>query len=169
MRGRRSRKPRACGGNSFSLLSATAILWLVGLVYSLVSFIQKGPAKLFEEVSLTDVLTHPIWITTFNESGIGDNEIYQRPLLDIENVTDDLAEVWTTLRVKGSCHIAFAQLYKHHRLNKILIWHNNDWTAADEIPDLKAPLTLIAVPKIKGAAKVEFLLRQLDEDFAFEK
>jgi hypothetical protein len=128
---------------------------------------QKGSFKLFEDLSVDDVLQYPVWMTIFNVSATHDQQVYQRPLINTDNVTEDLQDVWITLKIKNSSYTAFAQLYKHRTLNRILIWQKDGWTTLELTPDLKAPVTLIAVAKIKEIANVEFVVRSLDDDYAF--
>ncbi len=124
-----------------------------------------GPPILIDDITLDNIRKYPIWITTFNEYGIQDQEVYQRPIIDSNDVTTDIENPFITLRVKDTAYYAFAEYYRPGDcLNKIEVWFNDTWIMPDEIPGLQTPVFLVSIPLIDGVDDVEFMI---DSAFMF--
>jgi len=129
---------------------------------------KVGTPKALEDISAQDVEAHPIWLWAW-EAGLEgevEDETWQCPVLDTSDVTDAMTEPVITLRVEGSGVIGSASYNAGlDQLEAISIWENGAWTGIQEAA-LAAPVSLIAVPTIRGIAGVKFVCSQPDEDRA---
>lgn len=122
-----------------------------------------GTPKLFDDVTYDDIIQYPIWLVAFNVTGVEDDQVYQQPVLNSDNITADLENPFITLSIKNTDHYISAEYYfEREMLNKIDVWNSED-----EIRCLKFPIILVAVPKIDGVELVEFLWTDPELNFAF--
>jgi hypothetical protein len=116
-----------------------------------------GSAKLEENITINDYLQYPIWINTFNEDGIHDQECYQRPVISTTNITANMVDPFILLKIKDTAYYAAAQYYfPTPILTRIAVWVANGWAVVEDISELQVPILLVAVPMIDGVADVTF-------------
>lgn len=130
--------------------------------------LKIGTPKALDDISAQDVKTYPIWLWAW-EAGLEDeveDETWQCPVLNTSDVTDAMTEPVITLRIEGSDVIGSASYNAGlDQLEAISIWENGAWVGIQE-STLAAPISLIAVPTIRGIASVKFVCSQPDEDRA---
>jgi hypothetical protein len=128
---------------------------------------KTGKSKPLEEITLEDVLENKIWEWALDEeSEENQDETWQRPILDCENVTAEIFNPTITLKIKDSEIYASAEFDNEtESLNAISIWVDNEWKILDEFTG-ETPITFIALPKINGIANVEFLCENIFDDMA---
>lgn len=116
-----------------------------------------GSAKLEENITINDYLQYPIWMNTFNVGGATDQQYYQRPVINTTNVTADMVDPFITLKIKDTDYYVAAQYYfPTQMLTKIAVWVADGWAVVEDIPELQAPILLVAVPMIDGVAGLTF-------------
>ncbi|WP_439694829.1 hypothetical protein ACFGVS_16875 [Mucilaginibacter sp. AW1-7] len=116
-----------------------------------------GTAKLEENITINDYLQYPIWMNAFNVEGATDQQYYQRPVINTTNVTADMVDPFITLKIKDTAYYVAAQYYFPSQiLTKIAVWAADGWALFESIPELQAPILLVAVPMIDGVANVTF-------------
>ncbi len=117
-----------------------------------------GDPKLIDDVSLEDMLKYPIWKMVFDLAGTDENDVYQSPIINTDNVTDDFVDPFILLKVKGTNYYLSAQYY----IPNLMVHKFWGWDMHNILENLPRPLVLIAVPLINGMADVEF---KADDDF----
>ena len=133
--------------------------------------IKLGKPKQQEETTLEDFKKNPIWVNTFEEEGDFDEETNWPVLAKPANVTKAL------LNRYGMASILFKiegrEVYgvglideSMDSMYSIAAWNGRKWCEVREIKGLKAPLTLVAIPKVLGKANARFLMEDLANDVA---
>ena len=128
---------------------------------------KTGKSKPLEEITLEDVLENKIWEWAFDEeSEENQDETWQRPILDCENVTDEIFNPTITLKIKNTEIYASAEFdNEEENLSAISIWIENQWKILDEYEG-ETPIVFIALPKINGIPNVEFKCENILDDLA---
>jgi hypothetical protein len=128
---------------------------------------KTGQSKPLDDISLNDVLQYPIWEWALDEEGIeGQDETWQRPVLNTNDVTDEMFTPTITLKIKDTEIYASAEYESNDEtISAISVWNENHWSLLNEV-DLSIPIILISVPKIKGIENVVFILKSKSDDVA---
>ena len=128
---------------------------------------KTGKSKPLDEITLEDVLENKIWEWALDEEGDeNQDETWQRPILDCENVTDDIFNPTITLKIKNSDFFASAEYDgKSECLNAISFWSDKEWKVLNDYKG-KIPIIFIALPKINGISNIEFLCDNISHDLA---
>ena len=62
-----------------------------------------GKSKSLDDITLDDALKYPIWEWALDEEGEdGQDETWQRPIVDTDNVTDDIYNPTITIKIKDT-------------------------------------------------------------------
>lgn len=126
-----------------------------------------GESKPLESITLDDVLAHPIWVWAIDEEDKpGQDETWQKPVINTSDVSHHLVDPIITIRIKGR-DIHGSATYNHRRkmLNGISLWIDGKWVGLREAKDIPHPLFLIAIPTIRGKSNMEFRC----DDFASDE
>ena len=128
---------------------------------------KTGKSKPLEEITLEDVLENPIWEWSLDEEDNEDqDETWQRPIIETDNVTNEMFNPTITLKIKNAEIYVLAEYDgETESLSAISIWKENEWILLSDF-ELETPLTFVAIPKINGSENVEFVCEDLFEDFA---
>ena len=131
---------------------------------------KTGKAKSLDDITLDDVLQHPIWIWASDEEGEPDqDETWQKPLLDTDNITPDIFTPIITLKIKDTDRFASGEYDEQKKqLAGISVWKDDSWTDLRGL-GLPEPVILIAVPRINGEENVEFICIDVKKDRAYRK
>jgi hypothetical protein len=129
---------------------------------------KVGPSKPLDEISAEDAQTHPIWLWVWEvgPEDQADDETWQCPVLDTKDVSEAMTEPVITLITKDSNLIASASyMSQSEQLEGIAVWQGSAWVGIGDAA-LPTPITLVAIPTIRGIANVEFICNQPAEDRA---
>ena len=130
--------------------------------------IQFGSPVPLDEIELSHVLRHPIWVWVW-ETGRedeADDETWQCPVMGTTDVTPGFVEPVITVQVKGTdTYGSGSYSCERDQLESISLWENGAWIAVQET-SLPAPIVLIAVPTIDGVAGAEFVCDDPSSDRA---
>ena len=126
-----------------------------------------GKAKSLDEITLDDVLKYPIWEWALDEEGEeGQDETWQRPIIDTDNVNDEIFNPTITLKIKGTDIYGSAEYDNETKsINAISVWYDDEWKVLNDY-EIATPFIFIAIPKIDGIENVEFVCDDLSEDRA---
>lgn len=126
-----------------------------------------GKSKSLDDITLDDVLKYPIWEWALGEEGEdGQDETWQRPIIDTDNITDDIFNPTITLKIKDTELFGSAEFDNETQsLSAISVWLDNEWKILNQT-QIKTPIIFIAIPKIDGAQNVEFICKSLSSDYA---
>jgi hypothetical protein len=131
---------------------------------------RYGTPRPLDDVDIDAVLAHPIWVWVW-EAGLEDadgveDETWQCPVLDTNDVSAAMTEPVITLRVEGSDAIASASFDpREDRLVGISVWHEGAWVDFRDA-GLADPIVLVAIPTLRGVAGVRFACDLPGEDRA---
>ncbi len=131
---------------------------------------KTGQSKSLDDINLKDVLENPIWEWALDEEGIeGQDETWQRPILDTDNVTDEIFNPTITLKIKDT-DIYGSGEYDNEKqsISAISIWTDGGWETLDNSKIL-TPIIFISIPKINGKENLEFLCTDLFEGNASKR
>ena len=128
---------------------------------------KTGKSKPLEEITLADVLQHPIWEWALDEEGVeGQDETWQRPIIDTHDVTEEIYNPTITLKIRNSNIYGSAEYDNEtESINTISIWDDKEWKVLSDY-EISAPITFISIPKINGIESVEFICSDLEDDIA---
>ena len=128
---------------------------------------KTGKSKSLDDITLTDILENPIWEWALGEEAIeGQDETWQRPIIDTDNVTDEIFNPTITLKIKGTDIYGSAEYDNEVKgLSAISIWKENEWKILTDF-ETSTPIIFISIPKIEGIENVEFICKDLSEDRA---
>jgi len=129
---------------------------------------KTGKAKSLDDITLEDVLSCPIWEWALDEEGeVGQDETWQRPVIDKNDVTEEIDSPIITLKVKETGGYASGE-YDHEGklIRAIAFWENSSWTLPQDYSQSGFPLTLISLASINGQSGCEFIYLSADEDEA---
>lgn len=126
-----------------------------------------GKSKSLDDITLDDALKYPIWEWALDEEGEeGQDETWQRPIVDTDNVTDDIYNPTITIKIKDTDLFGSAEFDNDTQsLSAISIWIDNEWKVLSKT-QITTPITFIAIPKIDGIQNVEFFCDSLTGDTA---
>ncbi len=126
-----------------------------------------GKSKSLDDITLDDALKYPIWEWALDEEEEdGQDETWQRPIVDTDNVTDDIYNPTITIKIKDTELFGSAEYDNDTQsLSAISIWFDNEWKILSET-QIMTPITFIAIPKIDGIQNVEFICDSLTSDNA---
>jgi hypothetical protein len=126
-----------------------------------------GKSKSLDDITLDDALKYPIWEWALDEEGEGgQDETWQRPIVDTDNVTDDIYNPTITIKVKGTELFGSGEFDNETQsLSAISIWLDNEWKILSQT-QIKTPIIFIALPKINEIQNVEFFCDSLTSDNA---
>ncbi len=124
-------------------------------------------SKSLDDITLDDALKYPIWEWALDEEEEdGQDETWQRPIVDTDNVTDDIYNPTITIKIKDTELFGSAEYDNDTQsLSAISIWFDNEWKILSET-QIMTPITFIAIPKIDGIQNVEFICDSLTSDNA---
>lgn len=128
---------------------------------------KTGKSKPLDEITLDDALKNPIWEWALDEEGNdGQDETWQRPIIDTDNVTAEIYNPTITVRIKDTQIYGSAEFDdKTQSISAISIWVDNEWKVLSDC-EIVTPITFIAVPKINGMENVEFICKHISGDIA---
>ncbi len=128
---------------------------------------KTGKSKSLDDITLDDALKNPIWEWALDEEGEeGQDETWQRPIIDTDKVTDDIYNPTITLKIKETELFGSAEFDNETQsLSAISIWLDKEWKILNQT-QLKSPIIFIAIPKIDGTENVEFICSSLTSDNA---
>ena len=126
-----------------------------------------GKSKSLDDITLDDALKFPIWEWALDEEGEdGQDETWQRPIIDTDNVTDEIYNPTITIKIKDTELFGSAEFDNETQsLSAISVWLDNEWKTLNQTK-MKTPITFIAIPKIDGVQNVEFFCDSLSSDNA---
>jgi len=126
-----------------------------------------GKSKSLDDITLDDVLKYPIWEWALGEEGEDEqDETWQRPIIDTDNITDDIFNPTITLKIKDTELFGSAEFDNETQsLSAISVWLDNEWKILNQT-QIKTPIIFIAIPKIDGVQNVEFICKSLSSDYA---
>ena len=126
-----------------------------------------GKSKSLDDITLDDALKYPIWEWALDEEEEdGQDETWQRPIVDTDNVTDDIYNPTITIKIKDTELFGSAEYDNDTQsLSAISIWFDNECKILSET-QIMTPITFIAIPKIDGIQNVEFICDSLTSDNA---
>lgn len=126
-----------------------------------------GKSKSLDDITLDDALKYPIWEWALDEEGEdGQDETWQRPIIDTDNVTSDIYNPTITLKIKDTELFGSAEFDNDTQsISAISVWLDDEWKILTQT-QIKTPIIFIAVPKIDGVENVEFLCDSLSSDNA---
>lgn len=119
---------------------------------------KTGNAKPLDDITLADVLEHPIWEWALDgETNPGRDETWQRPVISTTNVTAKMVQPTITLVIKGTDIYGSAEYNAdNHTLESMAIWHQNEWISVFDYEDFAFPVIFVAIPSIEGKSGIEF-------------
>jgi len=129
---------------------------------------KTGKSKSLDEITLEDVLEYPIWEYALDEEGLeGQDESWQRPVTDTDNVTDEIIAPIITVKIKDT-EIYGSGEYDNETesIVGITIWIDGEWKSLSDSV-MSVPITFISVPKIDGVENIEFICSDLEDEEAF--
>jgi hypothetical protein len=128
---------------------------------------KTGKSKSLDEITLDDALKYPIWEWALDEEGEeGQDETWQRPIIDTDDVTEDIYNPTITLKLKNNDLFGSAEFDNETQtLSAISIWFDTEWKTLNQ-SQVSTPIVFVALPKINGVQNVEFLCDNLDTDIA---
>ncbi len=128
-----------------------------------------GQAKSLDDITLDDVLKHPIWLwvwETGQEGAPGQDETWQQPVTSTSDVTDELKEPIISFHVKGTgIYGSGSYRPEDDKLFGMALWVDGRWQLLSAV-SLQTPLTFVAIPRIRGQANVEYVCTDLRADEA---
>jgi hypothetical protein len=126
-----------------------------------------GKSKSLKDITLDDSLKYPIWEWALDEEGEDEqDETWQRPIIDTDNVTNDIYNPTITIKIKETELFGSAEFDNEtHSLSAISVWLNNEWKILNQT-QIKTPIIFIAIPRINGVQNVEFVCDSLLSDNA---
>jgi len=132
---------------------------------------KTGKAKSLVDITLNDVLQYPIWEWATDEEGVeGQDETWQRAIIDMDNVTPDIINPTITLKIQGTQIYACGEYNNESEmLSAISVWNGSEWMTDFTHLKIQTPIILIAIPKINGIANIEFICEDLQYDKAVKK
>lgn len=126
-----------------------------------------GAIKHIDNITLEEVLAHPIWISAEADQGL---EEHWKAVINREDIHDDLLLIdhpILAFRVAGHTWVGVG-FYDHDcsLLYGLYIWLEDHWAPLDLVIDLEMPVILTSIPTIYGQAGVQFILQDISDDRA---
>ncbi len=129
--------------------------------------VKFGRAKHGPEITLADILRHPIWVSAHDERH---DEEWEKPVVSPASVTRDVLRVnnpLITLRLEGT-QLFGSGYYDHanRRIYGISLWIEGEGILVEHTKGLRFPMTFVAIPPILRQRDVRFVLRKAKDYFA---
>ena len=130
---------------------------------------KTGKSKSLDGITLSDVLQYPIWEWALDEEGVDEqDETWQRPIIDTDNVTEEIYSPTITLKIKNSNIYGSGEFDNEtESICPISIWNDTEWNVLSE-SGISAPIIFISIPKINGVENVEFVCDDLEDEKAIK-
>lgn len=126
---------------------------------------QFGTAKPIDNLSLDDIKEYPIWVQMPDKAG--NDGTLVKPVINSQNVTDNLTDTIVAFRIEGSQLYGSADYDSQNQcLVNLTIWIDGKWVLIQDTSDLTPPLTLTAVPRINGQLNAKFRYESFDKSEA---
>lgn len=121
--------------------------------------VQFGRAKHNEKIKIQDCMRYPIWVSAHDERH---DEEWQKPIKNKSDVDGEVLRIDNpiiTIRVDGQ-ETYGCGYYDGSKgiLYAIALWMDEEWVIIEHAEGIEFPLTLVAVPTIKGESNVRFSL-----------
>ena len=132
---------------------------------------KTGKAKSLDDITLEDVIKYRIWVWALDDEGVdGQDETWQKPIIDTDNVTEAIYNPTITIRVQNTNYYGCGEYDRDSdQLKAISIWKNDKWIELKEFTEMPTPLIFIALPMIYGKHNVEFVCSDITIDRAGRK
>jgi hypothetical protein len=132
---------------------------------------KTGKAKSLDDITLEDVINHPIWVWALDEERVeGQDETWQKPVTSTTNVTEDIFNPTITLRIGNTNYYGSGEYDQQEKeLSGLSIWLDGEWIVIGEFTAVPTPFSFFAVPMINGEANVEFVCSDVEADRARRK
>jgi len=125
-----------------------------------------GRSKPIEEVTLADILRHPIWMWALDEETLeGQDETWTKPITSTTDVGEEIVHFYPSLafKVLGTGLYGFGDYNHADRLVQgFLVRQNGQQVDLHDIVGLNFPVILEAIPTILGEPGVRFRLEATD-------
>ena len=128
---------------------------------------KTGKSKPLDEITLEDILENPIWEWSLDEEDNEEqDETWQRPIIETDNVTNEMFNPTISLKIKNSDLFGSAEYDNEtESLSAISIWKGHEWILLCDY-EQTTPITFTSIPKINGIENVEFVCENLLNDIA---
>ncbi|PCJ54659.1 MAG: hypothetical protein COA79_21665 [Planctomycetota bacterium] len=126
-----------------------------------------GTPKSLDDITMEDVLEHPIWSPVW-AIGMEEDypEDYQAPLLNENDLDEEIDQPVIALTVEGTDLIASGEFdWEKEMLTTFAIWNDDQWLLPSDL-ELPTPLYLVSIPKIQGQSNVRFECLDLSSETA---
>lgn len=111
------------------------------------------------ELTLEGLTAYPIWTWALDQEEDFD-ETWVMPIVNADNVTDDMIDVFILLQNEESGQYAYASYYPDElSINTIYVYHEDDFIELDKLDDVKYPFVLRSIPKLCGKEDVQFEIK----------
>ncbi|MBM4208665.1 MAG: hypothetical protein FJ190_11925 [Gammaproteobacteria bacterium] len=135
---------------------------------------RYGSWKYVEDITLEDLMAHPIWVWCLevdgNDGPEAGSEASMRPLMDsLEIPLDHISPPLILLKIKGTDYFA-SGLYdpEQNKLELIGVFEGDYIVDPSEVKSLNEPIIYLSVPGINGCENVEFEPSGTVSDEAFQ-
>jgi hypothetical protein len=132
---------------------------------------KTGQAKSLDDITLEDVIKYPIWEWALDEEGVErQDETWQKPVIDTDNVTAAMYYPTITVRVQNTNYYGCGEYNRNSdQITAISIWKNDKWIDLRQFTEMPTPLIFIALPRLYGENNVEFICFDIAKDRAVRK
>lgn len=129
---------------------------------------KTGKSKPIEEITLADFLEHPIWEYALDEEGVeGQDESWIRPVVDTDNVTEEIYSPIIALKIEDSAIYGCGEYDNEtESIVGISICADGVWKALGDA-ELSAPVIFISIAKIDNVENVVFICNNVEDEEAF--
>src|SRR3954470_12043207 len=98
---------------------------------------KLGSPKSLDDITLEDVLAHPVWLWVWETGHELEGEIdesWQQPVLNTREVTDDMSEPIISFRVKGAEQYGSGSYNPEEgKLFGMALWIDGQWQTIGEV------------------------------------
>ncbi len=128
-----------------------------------------GKSKPIDELSLDDILKSTIWEYALDEEGVeGQDESWIRPILDTNDVTDEIFSPIITIKIKNTDIYGCGEYDSDtDSIVGISICVDNEWKSLSD-SELPVPIIFISIAKIDGIEHTEFVRNNIENEEAFK-
>ena len=130
---------------------------------------KTGKSKPIDELSLDEILKNTIWEYALDEEGIeGQDESWIRPIIDTNDVTDDIFSPIITIKIKDTDIYGCGEYDNDtDSIVGISICVDNEWKSLSD-SELPIPIIFISIAKIDGVEHTEFVCNNIEDEEAFK-
>ena len=125
--------------------------------------LRFGRARRVEKFVLADHLKHPIWVSAHDDRH---DEEWYKPIVSTTDVSQKVLDYDVpiiTVKLAGTNLAGIAYYWSEDdQIADVVLWDRNKWRLLREVPKVKYPAVLVAVPSIHGQAYVQFRLTKPD-------